>query len=170
MDFIYNPFGFIRDLLYGAFVGFMPEWLASAILSLLGIAILFGFIPTVVMALVYLERKVIARMQDRIGPNRVGPFGILQPVADALKLLTKEDIIPAGAIILEEFVERFGVTESWVRRTLKRLGISRSWTATVAHPLSKFHDPEYRTAVSRRVKAQAAARAEQRRQIGRAHV
>jgi NADH-quinone oxidoreductase subunit H len=97
VDFIYNPFGFIRDLLYGVFVGFMPDWLAFAILSLVGIAILFGIIPVVVMSLVYFERKVIARMQDRIGPNRVGPFGILQPVADAVKLLTKEDIIPAGA-------------------------------------------------------------------------
>jgi NADH-quinone oxidoreductase subunit H len=97
VDFIYNPFGFIRDLLYGVFVGFMPGWLAYAILSLLGIAILFGIIPVVVMSLVYFERKVIARMQDRLGPNRVGPFGILQPVADAVKLLTKEDIVPAGA-------------------------------------------------------------------------
>ncbi len=97
MDFIYNPFGFIRDLLYGVLVSFMPDWLASAILSLLGIAILFAIIPVVVMALVYFERKVIARMQDRYGPNRVGPFGLLQPVADAVKLLTKEDIVPAGA-------------------------------------------------------------------------
>jgi len=97
VDFIYNPFGFIRDLLYGVLVRFMPDWLASAILSLLGIAILFAIIPVVVMSLVYFERKVIARMQDRYGPNRVGPFGILQPVADAVKLLTKEDIVPAGA-------------------------------------------------------------------------
>lgn len=69
-----------------------------------------------------------------------------------------------SAVPVHHVVQRFGVTESWVRRTLKRMGISRSWTATVAHPLSKFHDPEYRTAVSRRVKAQAATRAEQRRQ------
>ncbi|MFN0071482.1 MAG: NADH-quinone oxidoreductase subunit NuoH [Chloroflexota bacterium] len=75
----------------------MPDWLATGLLSFLGIAILFAIIPVVVMALVYFERKVIARMQDRYGPNRVGPFGILQPVADALKLLTKEDIVPAGA-------------------------------------------------------------------------
>lgn len=97
MEVINNPFGFIRDLLYQAFIGFMPDWLASLILSLAGIAILFGIIPVVVMALVYLERKVIARIQNRYGPNRVGPFGMLQTVADALKLLTKEDIVPTGA-------------------------------------------------------------------------
>src|SRR5687768_3392285 len=44
-----------------------------------------------------LERKFIAAMQQRIGPNRLGPFGFFQPVADGLKLVFKEDIIPAGA-------------------------------------------------------------------------
>jgi len=43
------------------------------------------------------ERKVVARFQDRVGPNRLGPFGLIQPVADILKLLIKEDITPAGA-------------------------------------------------------------------------
>ena len=54
----------------------------------------FGVFPGIVAYMVWLERKVAARFQDRIGPNRVGPLGLLQPIADALKLLTKEDIVP----------------------------------------------------------------------------
>ena len=44
------------------------------------------------------ERKVLARMQIRVGPNRAGPWGVLQPVADGVKLIFKEELIPAGAI------------------------------------------------------------------------
>ncbi len=47
--------------------------------------------------MVWLERKVAARFQDRIGPNRVGPLGLLQPIADAIKLVTKEDLVPRDA-------------------------------------------------------------------------
>jgi NADH-quinone oxidoreductase subunit H len=57
----------------------------------------FGIFPGVVAYMVWLERKVAARFQDRIGPNRVGPLGLLQPIADAFKLLTKEDIVPKSA-------------------------------------------------------------------------
>ena len=57
----------------------------------------FGIFPGIVAYMVWLERKVAARFQDRIGPNRVGPLGLLQPIADALKLITKEDIVPRGA-------------------------------------------------------------------------
>ena len=57
----------------------------------------FGVPVVVVVGYTYMERKVIARLQDRIGPNRAGPFGVLQGIADAVKMLTKEDITPARA-------------------------------------------------------------------------
>ncbi|MGE5754500.1 MAG: NADH-quinone oxidoreductase subunit NuoH [Planctomycetaceae bacterium] len=57
----------------------------------------FGIFPGIVAYMVWAERKVAARFQDRIGPNRVGPLGLLQPIADALKLITKEDIVPRSA-------------------------------------------------------------------------
>jgi NADH-quinone oxidoreductase subunit H len=58
------------------------------------VVILFVFFIIMAMAFIYVERRVIARYQIRIGPNRIGPFGILQPVADTIKILIKEDIIP----------------------------------------------------------------------------
>jgi NADH-quinone oxidoreductase subunit H len=56
-----------------------------------------GIFPGIVAYMVWLERKVAARFQDRIGPNRVGPLGLLQPIADGIKLLLKENIVPRSA-------------------------------------------------------------------------
>jgi NADH-quinone oxidoreductase subunit H len=61
------------------------------------VLIVFLVLSVVIMFLVYLERKILAFMQARVGPMRVGPWGLLQAVADPLKLMLKEDIIPAGA-------------------------------------------------------------------------
>jgi NADH-quinone oxidoreductase subunit H len=62
-----------------------------------GLFALVTFLSLVTFALVWLERKYLGRLQQRLGPTRVGPFGLLQPVADAVKLLLKEDIVPAWA-------------------------------------------------------------------------
>ena len=69
-------------------------WVRWALWLLVGF---FGIFPGIVAYMVWLERKVAARFQDRIGPNRVGPLGLLQPIADAIKLITKEDIVPRDA-------------------------------------------------------------------------
>ncbi|MEJ7652105.1 MAG: NADH-quinone oxidoreductase subunit NuoH [Chloroflexia bacterium] len=66
-------------------------------ITLAKIVVLFGGVLTGMAYLTYFERKVLARMQSRIGPNRVGPRGLLQPAADGVKLLTKEAPIPARA-------------------------------------------------------------------------
>ncbi|MBM4121020.1 MAG: NADH-quinone oxidoreductase subunit NuoH [Nitrospira sp.] len=65
--------------------------------SLAQIAVVMGIVLLTVMVLTLAERKVLGWMQDRMGPMEVGPYGILQPIADGLKLFFKEDIIPAGA-------------------------------------------------------------------------
>jgi NADH-quinone oxidoreductase subunit H len=85
---------FFKDLLTGlglhpAFVAVLLKFVAAAAL---GIAA-----ASIAILLIWAERKLVARIQDRLGPNRVGPFGLLQTIADALKLLTKEVLIPDGA-------------------------------------------------------------------------
>jgi NADH-quinone oxidoreductase subunit H len=65
--------------------------------SLIQIAIVMGIVLLTIMILTLAERKVLGWMQDRMGPMEVGPYGILQPIADGLKLFFKEDIVPAGA-------------------------------------------------------------------------
>ena len=67
------------------------------LLAVIKILIVFAVLSGIVAYLVYMERKVLAFMQARLGPMRVGPWGLLQPIADGLKLLLKEDIVPAGA-------------------------------------------------------------------------
>lgn len=72
--------------------------LSTAIVWALWLVVGFaGIFPGIVAYMVWLERKVAARFQDRIGPNRVGPFGLLQPIADAIKLIVKESIVPRPA-------------------------------------------------------------------------
>jgi NADH-quinone oxidoreductase subunit H len=61
------------------------------------IAVILAVLSTAVAYLTFLERKVMSWIQLRVGPNRVGPWGLLQPAADALKMIFKEDIIPSAA-------------------------------------------------------------------------
>ena len=63
----------------------------------LGLLAMFAALSVVVLSLTWLERKVLARLQRRLGPTRTGPMGALQPIADAIKLILKEDIIPASS-------------------------------------------------------------------------
>jgi len=93
-----DPIQAIAEWLRGLLLG----WGASAsltevVLKFLGALLVGGGIMVVFIVLTWVERKGAARFQDRIGPNRVGPFGLIQPIADALKMLTKEDTIPQGA-------------------------------------------------------------------------
>ena len=71
-------------------------WLAFAWI-VIGLLVMFTFLSAVVMSLTWLERKVLGRLQRRLGPTRTGPMGLMQPLADALKLILKEDIIPSSS-------------------------------------------------------------------------
>ncbi|PIV20852.1 MAG: NADH-quinone oxidoreductase subunit NuoH [Deltaproteobacteria bacterium CG03_land_8_20_14_0_80_45_14] len=69
--------------------GYWLHWVVFTIIILV-------FVLAMVMGFIYIERRFVARIQSRLGPNRAGLFGLLQPVFDAIKVLVKEDIVPAG--------------------------------------------------------------------------
>ncbi|HET9569379.1 MAG TPA: complex I subunit 1 family protein, partial [Vicinamibacterales bacterium] len=71
----------------------MPTWIAPIVVPFIVLNVVVGLVTYVTL----LERKFAARMQSRIGPYRVGPHGLLQPIADALKLMMKEDVVPTAA-------------------------------------------------------------------------
>ena len=75
----------------------MSRDLADFIGIAVGVVVTATFPLLVTIILIWVERKFAARIQDRIGPNRVGPLGLVQPLADVVKLLGKENITPAGA-------------------------------------------------------------------------
>jgi NADH-quinone oxidoreductase subunit H len=76
---------------------FFPLWLQPAVITILGVVAIVAAFPGIFALTTVLERKGLGRIQNRLGPNRVGPLGILQPVADGIKSLTKEDIVPLRA-------------------------------------------------------------------------
>ncbi len=87
----------IADAVRGFLESFLPIGAVNVLMPALGIFVLVNFLLFMTTMLTYIERRIVARMQNRIGPNRVGPFGMLQGVADLIKLITKEDLSPALA-------------------------------------------------------------------------
>lgn len=75
----------------------MPHWAAVLTAAIIAAGVLVGFVGVSAFIYIWAERKVSGRIQDRLGPTRVGPIGILQSLADAIKLITKEDTAPDGA-------------------------------------------------------------------------
>ena len=99
MTFWNDPINFIGEWLTGLLTGWgLARWPGDRdLVYLIGITVLIVFAMVLDIFLVWVERKVVARFQDRLGPNRIGPFGLIQPFADIIKLVIKEDITPAGA-------------------------------------------------------------------------
>ena len=85
--------------LFSSIWGFVPEWLQILIVILLKIVAIILPLILAVAYTTYAERKIIGYMQDRLGPNRVGPKGWLQPIADTVKLMFKEIIQPTEASV-----------------------------------------------------------------------
>ena len=85
------------DLVYSILPAGLPYWVRIALAGAIPAVLLITFMAVGPIVYVYAERKIAGFMQDRLGPMRVGPYGLLQTVADAVKLMFKEAIYPAGA-------------------------------------------------------------------------
>src|SRR5574341_1970264 len=81
----------------GYFAGVAHEVVYAGGMIVFGLIVGFGFVLNVAGITTWLERRVWARMHTRVGPNRVGPQGVLQWLADGIKLIMKEDIVPTAA-------------------------------------------------------------------------
>jgi NADH-quinone oxidoreductase subunit H len=113
-----DPFTLINDWLIDLLVGFGLELsFVKILLKFIGAAAMGTIAMLLMLFTIWLERKIIARIQDRLGPNRVGPYGVFQTVADLLKLLTKEILVPSGAdrviFIIAPFMVVMSVVGLW---------------------------------------------------------
>jgi NADH-quinone oxidoreductase subunit H len=98
MTFWTDPINYIAAWLRSLLAGWgLAPGLANILIAAIGIVVLASLVMLLDIMLVWVERKVVARFQDRLGPNRLGPFGLFQPFADIIKLMIKEDITPVGA-------------------------------------------------------------------------
>jgi NADH-quinone oxidoreductase subunit H len=98
MNFLNDPITFIANWMDGVLTGWgASPAVVTVVQYAIGIIVLIVFAMVLDIALVWVERKVVARFQDRLGPNRIGPFGLIQPFADIIKLVIKEDTTPAKA-------------------------------------------------------------------------
>jgi NADH-quinone oxidoreductase subunit H len=107
-----------------------PVTLAVFLIVVVKVLVAFGFLLVSVMLMIWFERKVISDMQNRIGPNRAGPFGLLQTLADGVKLFFKEDLIPERA---DRIVFRIAPYFALVPALLVFLVIPVGRTVTIAH-------------------------------------
>lgn len=114
----FDPVQIVAEWLRNLLLGWgASDLLTEVILKFIGAFLVAAVIMLVFVVLTWVERKGAARFQDRIGPNRVGPFGLIQPIADALKMLTKEDTRPEGADAvsyeLAPIIAVFSVLMAW---------------------------------------------------------
>ena len=111
----------------------MSDAALTFVIIFIKLSLILGATLTLAAYMVLAERKLLARMQNRYGPNRVGPFGLLQPLADLIKMITKEDIIPdeadrvifliapgivAGTVLMTFAVVPFGGPLTFMGRTI----------------------------------------------------
>jgi len=108
----------------GAFAGVPRELVYAVAMVLAAFVVLSVFVAPLAGVTSWLERRVWARMQSRVGPNRVGPQGILQWLADGIKNLLKEDLIPSAAdaklFSLAPYVRFHGLSLHLCRHSLRR--------------------------------------------------
>jgi len=97
METIDQIFVSLKHALLNLAQAFLPQWIVVILSILISVTAIAVFGPVTMMYLTLLERKLVGRIQNRYGPNRVGFWGLFQPLADGVKMLTKEDIVPAGA-------------------------------------------------------------------------